>query len=297
MGLPPSKPPPAPFNPTPAQLEAMNNEWIEPYDEATAPANLTYALYEQKTRGEGQQGSYWFALPSGYDDPSNRERRYPVLVWLHGGMKRASQGSDAVAMYLDAMKEGTMPETIIVLPQALPVGWYVNSIDGKFPIEKILIQDFLPHVDGKFRTTGRRGAEGFSMGGYGAAHLALTYPHLFAASSSVAPALMLKLADEPRERVWDTFRDDQGYYEKNHPLTLIKEQKEALRSSQLSVRLLSGGDNPALIEVFDLMSRELTDANIKHIARHFEEAGHEYERILAGLGDGAYTFWRDAFQV
>src|SRR5215207_10824332 len=28
---------------------------------------------------------YCIYLPPGYDDPSSKERRYPVVYWLHGG--------------------------------------------------------------------------------------------------------------------------------------------------------------------------------------------------------------------
>ena len=30
-------------------------------------------------------------------------------------------------------------------PQSLPVGWYVNSKDGKRPVEDAMVKDLVPH--------------------------------------------------------------------------------------------------------------------------------------------------------
>ena len=38
--------------------------------------------------------------------------------------------------YGEVMQDGQMRPSTIVLPQALPVGWYVNSKDGQLPVEK-----------------------------------------------------------------------------------------------------------------------------------------------------------------
>lgn len=49
----------------------------------------------------------------------------------------------------------------------------------QFPIEDVIIKDFVPHVDATFRTNGQHGLEGFPMGGYGSAHLGLKFSNLF----------------------------------------------------------------------------------------------------------------------
>ncbi|KAJ5621332.1 hypothetical protein N7528_006115 [Penicillium herquei] len=283
-----------PYLPTPEELDRMNNEWVEPYDPENAPKNIEYGIYETTVRGQGTQGSYWYHLPPGYN--TNTTQTYPVLVWLHGGMSRASQGAGAVEMYRAAMDAGKMPPTIIVLPQALPVGWYLNSIDGKFPIEDVVIQNFIPHIDSTFRTNGKRGIEGFSMGGYGAAHLGFRYSELFHGVSPIAPAILPSLDNEPKERVWDTFRGDQGYYDLNHPAQLLREKKEQLKSATIRVRLLSGGDDTRLTEAIQLLSELMADAGVEHYRKDVLGAGHEYDLILQGLGDDAYGFWKDAFE-
>ncbi|CAK7198340.1 hypothetical protein SEUCBS139899_001001 [Sporothrix eucalyptigena] len=281
--------------PTQEELDAMNNEWIEPYDAATAPVGFEYALYETKSRGASTQGSYWYKLPEGY----SADKKYPVLIWLHGGMSRAGRHAHLVRdHYVEGMAKGKMPPTILVLPQALPVGWYLNSIDNKFLIEDVMVKDFIPHIDATFSVAeGLRGIEGFSMGGYGAAHLGFKFPHLFRAVSPVAAAILPSLSMEPKERVWDTFRDSQEYYDACHPKTLLKQNKEQLQAATLRVRLLSGGDDVRLADAIEVLSQLMTEAHIVHYRKDIAGAGHEYDMIVKGLGEEAWDFWKQAFEA
>ena len=46
----------------------------------------------------------------------------------------------------------------------------------------MIVKELTPHVDATYRTIARRedrAVEGFSMGGYGAAHLGFKYPEVF----------------------------------------------------------------------------------------------------------------------
>jgi len=128
-----------------------------------------------------------------------------------------------------------MPEVIIVLVQALPVGWYVNSKDGKLPIEQVIIRDLVPHIDSTYRTIAQkegRGIEGHSMGGYGALRVGLKYPNLFGAISAVAPSILRDMGEEPGYRTCYTFDDDQDYYEQVGPWNLAKLNAKHLRKEE-----------------------------------------------------------------
>lgn len=280
--------------PTPEELEAMNNEWVEPYDEATAPKGLTYATYDAKIRGPDQKASYWVILPEGYDESPSV--RYSVLFWLHGGMSRGSAGATTVGRYQAAMKTGAMPQTIIVLPQGLPVGWYINSIEGDFPIEDVLIRDLLPHVDTTYRTNSRRGIEGFSMGGYGAAHLGFRYSHLFGGVSCICPAVLPSLDLEPRERVWDTFHGNQAFYDFNHPKHLVKEHQAAIRSSGLRLRLIHDAEDTRLGEACPAFIAAVKAVGVPATQTDISGSDHKPEILLDGLKDHAFSFWKDVFE-
>ncbi|MFI4942745.1 MAG: hypothetical protein ACHP85_05735 [Burkholderiales bacterium] len=45
----------------------------------------------------------------------------------------------------------------------------------------------------------------------------MKYPERFGTISSVAPAILKDLKDEPRERTFDTFGEDEAYYDANGP--------------------------------------------------------------------------------
>jgi enterochelin esterase-like enzyme len=191
-----------------------------------------------------------------------------------------------------------MPELIVVLPQALPVGWYVNSKDGKRPVEDVVIKDLIPHVDATYRTLGTRagrGIEGMSMGGYGALHLGLKYPALFGAISAVAPAILQDLADEPKERTFDTFGDDEAYYDANGPWALARANAAALARG-CAIRLLAGAEDARLRSAIRGFDQLLTELGIPHQLAEVKGAGHAYQDIVTGLGDENCAFWRRAFE-
>jgi enterochelin esterase-like enzyme len=133
------------------------------------------------------------------------------------------------------------------------------------------------------------------MGGYGALHLGMKYPNLFGAISSVAPSILRNLSDEPRERTFDTFSDDQAYYDANHPWSLAQTNVMALRRETV-IRLLAGSQDARLRPTLLAFHEHLAALKIPH---HFGEvpgAGHLYNAIINGLGNEAFTFWQQAFE-
>ena len=66
-------------------------------------------------------GRAWIYLPSGYSDPANRHRRYPVAYLLHGYPSSsydwfgAGQGARAAALL---QQEGQIRPMILVTPDA-----------------------------------------------------------------------------------------------------------------------------------------------------------------------------------
>jgi enterochelin esterase-like enzyme len=268
-------------------------QWIDPI--TTAPPGTTYHLYETTSRARGTQGSYLIYLPPTYG--SSKTRRYPVIYWLHGGFGNAREGAWAVEQMDKGIRAGLMPDTIVVLPQALPVGWYINSKDGKRPVENVIIRDLIPHIDATYRTIGRRearGIEGMSMGGYGALHLGFKYPQLFGVISSVAPSILRSLEDEPKERTFDTFGDDRAYYDANGPWALAKENAAALRQGAL-IRVLAGGEDTRLQPTIIAFHGLLATLEIPNQFVEVNGAGHLYQAIILGLGNDGFSFWNQAF--
>jgi enterochelin esterase-like enzyme len=203
-------------------------DWIDP--NTTPLAGALYKLYDTLARGANTQGSYLIYLPASY--ATETARRYPSIYFLHGGFGYQSEGAQvALPGFVDAMQAGKMPETIIVVPQALPSGWYANSKDGARPVEDVIIQNLLPHINAAYRTlasANARGIEGMSMGGYGALRLGLKYLDVFGVISAVGPSIIENLSDEPEIRTADTFFGDKAYFEASGPWGILKTNTAAI---------------------------------------------------------------------
>lgn len=272
----------------------MLTEWVDPITEE--PPGTRYCLYPTPTRGVNTQGSYLIYLPPTYEQ--NVFKRFPVIYWLHGGFGNARQGAWAVRHYDTAIWAETKPEIILVLVQALPIGWYVDSKDGKLPIAQVLINDLIPHIDDTYRTITQkngRGIEGHSMGGYGALHLGLKFPHLFGVISAVVPSILRNMGDEPIYRTYYTFDNDPNYYEQVGPWNLAKLNAAKLREEKTNLRILSGANDSRLQPTLHEYGKWLTGLNIEHAFIEVEEAGHDYQDILEKYGKENFSFWAGAF--
>ncbi|MFF0079148.1 alpha/beta hydrolase [Streptomyces canus] len=282
-------------DPTVDELVALyETQWIDPVQE---DQTLTkFGLYPQRSRDHGKgelQGSYQVYLPPHY--ASEPDTRFPVIYWLHGGMAHSRQGTAAVERIDRAIRSGAMPPHIVVLPQALPIGWYVDSKDGARPVEQTVANDLVQHMDATYRTVPgpwARTIEGFSMGGYGALHIAFKYPKVFAHVSAIAPAVLRDMSQEPEERIANTFFGDHAYYQAVAPWTLLLANSPEIRN-HLKVRLLAGTEDTRLVAAVRELARDLTGLGVTHEHYEVEGADHEYPDIIDGVGDKYYAFWRD----
>lgn len=156
--------------------------------------------FEARTfvNGAGDTLPYRLLKPLHYDP----QRRYPLVVCLHGGGQygrdnvRQIEGSEApfLAHYLNREKYSAF----LFVPQAPVATTWLDPT-----VERLLMQA-LPALEREFSIdTDRRYIVGASAGGYGAWHLAGTYPDAFAAIIPLCgdgnPQLGPKLAGVP---VW-----------------------------------------------------------------------------------------------
>lgn len=139
---------------------------------------------------------YCVYLPAGYDAGAAEHpaKRYPVLYFLHGlgDNEQTLFNSGGWTLLDDLRKQHKMGEFLIVAPEGRR-SFYINSADGSFRYNDFFLQEFLPHVEGKYRIRpGRAGRaiSGISMGGYGAFRFAFAHPELFSAVSAQSAALM-----------------------------------------------------------------------------------------------------------
>ncbi len=279
-----------------SRLAECERQWIDPIE---GDHELTsFRLYAQPSRPESApEGSYRLYLPDAYQ--SQPATRFPVLYWLHGGFGTSRQGLPVIERIHAAMQANEIPPMIVVMPQALPIGWYIDSKDGSRPIEQVMVNDLIDHVDATYRTVASaqgRWIEGFSMGGYGALHLGLKYPRRFSRISALGPAILRDMASEPEERVANTFFGDPEYYRAVSPWTLALANAPEIRS-RCRVRLVCGTRDTRLTSVVREFGELLTGLAIDHVLHEVADAGHEIEEVMDILGTPYFDFWHGADAV
>lgn len=128
----------------------------------------------------GKDMEYLIYLPKNYD---KTDRYYPTMYLLHQfSSNHTSYMVDGVNKLLDeAIEDGLLDEMIVVVPNSDPNSWWA----GKW--ENMVVEDLIPYIDENYRTVKDaryRFTAGCSMGGQGAASVALTNPDLFSGFAS-----------------------------------------------------------------------------------------------------------------
>jgi enterochelin esterase-like enzyme len=262
--------------------------------DTTAPAGTVYKTFRSATiKGDA---SYLLYLPPDYTTAG--DKRYPVVYWLHGLGGSQRSGSAFVSQLHAAIQAGATPPMIAVLVNGLRDSRYYDSYDGKRPVESVILKDLIPHIDRTYRTLARRESraiEGYSMGGFGAAHLGFGHPELFGAVSIMAGAL---LDDDMSSQKGDLFEKNFGsnktYFHEGSPWVLVRENVAAIRGK---TRVRMGvGDQDGLLERDRKYSALLKELKIEHEFFTVPGVAHEQTKFYERLGAGAFAFYRAAFR-
>lgn len=137
----------------------------------------------------GATRSFAVYLPPGYGSATSADVRYPVVYLLHGspGDFTSIFRVLAPASLLDRLINTQLVHPFIaVAPDGnssapYPSEW-LNSGDRREAVEDALVREVIPYVDGHYRTLATpqgRVVAGLSMGGFGAANLAVKHPDIF----------------------------------------------------------------------------------------------------------------------
>jgi enterochelin esterase-like enzyme len=129
-------------------------------------------------------GSFLVYLPPGY---ASTTTRYPVIYLLHGnGQTDNSFLRMGVQGTLDRLiARHTIPPTIAVMIQGgSGTNNWLNHGDSSYESYVLEVQHLIDRMLPTIPDRGARAIVGYSMGGYGAMHLALTHPQTFATVES-----------------------------------------------------------------------------------------------------------------
>jgi S-formylglutathione hydrolase FrmB len=237
---------------------------------------------------------YSVYLPPGYDAS---KRSYPILYLLHGYSDDETgwiQYGEVNRIADDSFVNGGAAPCIIVMPDG-KVSWYINSFDGEDPWEDMFVQEFIPFIEGKFRTRNSkafRSIAGLSMGGNGALLLSMRHPDLFSSCVALSAATFTDeeiLKNDVYERY---FGDIYGpkptvevtdYWKKYSPLHLL----DMIDPVNLkSVRYyIDCGDDDFLYRGNSALHVKMRNLGISHEFR-VRQGGHEWSYWRSGIADG-----------
>ena len=246
--------------------------------------------------------SYHLYTPAAYEREPGR--RFPVVYWLHGSGGGLA-GIPALARLFDqAIEAGRTPPCLVVLVNGLPMGMYVDWANGAAPVETVIVEELVPHIDATLRTiASRRGRllDGFSMGGYGAARLGFKYPERFGAVSIMGAGPMQEsLTTTPRasrvqagELLARVYGGSQATFLQVSPRMLAKANAEAIAKGSL-VRVVIG-DRDETYANNVAFHEHLVALGIPHEWRVLRGVGHDPMAVLRELDEAHWVFYRKAF--
>jgi endo-1,4-beta-xylanase len=257
---------------------AIKLDWVDP--DRREPADTKYQTFFSRTIQRNV--SYLIYLPPDY--ASTPQQRYPVIYWLHSRGGRQSEGAATFVPGLDAaIRSGRVPATIAVLLNGMLSSRWIDSPDGMRPVESVIIHDLIPYIDSTYRTIPTRGAravEGYSMGGFGAAHLGFKFPEIF----GVVSMLSANLSDEG---------SDQEFLRATSPWNLVARNADSIRGRTL-VRIFVGDQDPRA-ELNQKYDRLLQNLHIEHEFMVLPGIGHNEEMLYKKLGERAFSFYANAW--
>ena len=249
------------------------------FDSAAAKAVVSYHVY----------------TPPQYD--AERERRFPVVYWLHGSGGGVAGIAPVAARFDAAIRSGDLPPVIVVFPNGLPNGMWCDSHDGRTPVETVFIEELLPEVDRVYRTRPERAGrilEGFSMGGYGAGRLGFVHHELFGAVSMLGagplhPEFEVSEDRDPaqRDRLLASVWGDLERYRAASPWQLAERHLAAVQ--QLPLRIVIGSRDSTL-EFNRSFHERLEQLAIPHEYLEVPGIRHDPDALLAALDRRFWTF-------
>lgn len=270
--------------------------WLDP--NRSEPEGTHYRTFTSKLAGS--EVSYLIYLPPDYE--TNATRHYPVVYWLHGFNGNQRAGAVFVKPLVVAIRAGQAPAMIVVLVNGIASSFYCDSPNGSRPVDSVIAQELVPHIDQTYRTlAGRetRAVEGFSMGGYGAAHLGFKHPDLFGLVSVRSGALTdsvewgeLKQPQGGRRK--NMLAAEKSYFEANDLATVIRHNVEAIRG-KCKVRIAVGSED-SLLPNNKALHEFLTQLRIEHEYEVVPGAPHNPAIVYSTLGDREFSWYLSAWQ-
>ena len=279
-------------------------EWVDP--DHSAPEGMAYKTFRSATINGDV--SYLIYLPPDY--AKDASARYPVLYDLPASGQSAKSAAEVVRRIDAGIRAGRLAPMIVVGVNGLRGNtMYCDSRDGKWPLETVIIKDLIPHIDSTYRTIASRAGravDGFSMGGFGTAHLAFKFPEVFGVASIMAPPLLgPELKQQLPMQAWsrlfsspNAMGGDLEYFHVNDPFTLAEKNATELRDRTV-IRIVAHYENEQWLWP---QCEKLHQVLLKNMVQHefyflTNVKGHNRSQCLDTMGDSAFDFFSSALLV
>ena len=246
------------------------------------PPNTRHLTFHSKL--VNQKIGYCIYLPPSYK--SSPKKRYPVIYNLHGNGGNEFTSLDSIALLHEGIKNKRWPEIIMILPNGGHSTFYKDSADGKFPLESILMTEFIPLMDKTYRTIADRSGrciEGFSMGGRGSTRLAMKYPEMFCSlfcqAGNVPHLLELYDAAEPSERKSLLLGEDRANWEADDVYAVTTKNAKRIKAN-VRIQIACGTADGGHIKTIRDWHKHLLELGIDHTYIELEGLGHQRSRMM-----------------
>jgi S-formylglutathione hydrolase FrmB len=240
---------------------------------------------------------YCVMLPPSYE--SGRNRKYPVLYFLHG------LGQNEQALILgggwglieDLRRQHRLGDFLIVAPEGHG-SFFINAADDGPRYGDFFLTEFMPYVETHFRVQrGRcaRGITGLSMGGYGALRMAFAHPELFGSVSAQSPALITQTPAELNHDfstggaiarlLGQVFGNpiNLAHWRQNSPFELVRTNAAGLRRQSIYINC-GKQDEYGFADGASKLHRTLMAERVQH-QFHLYPGTHSAEYFLSHLGE------------
>lgn len=249
--------------------------------ELPLPTGVSHRTFESEL--VNQQIGYCIYLPPDYEESPDH---YPVIYSLHGNGGNEFRCINAAEILHQGIEAGQWPPMIMVFPNGGHSTFYKNSHDGRFPVESIVLEELIPHIDATFRTVAKnthRAIEGFSMGGRGATRLAVKHPRvfcsLFCQAGNVPHLLEMFDAAEPGSAPHPMLGNERSRYEADDVYELTRQNAQALKRS-VAIQIACGTKDFGHIKTIRDWHSLLQDVGIDHTYIELDGLAHNRTEMM-----------------
>ncbi len=261
--------------------------WINPPQESDLPLPTGVAHHTFPSELVDQDIGYCIYLPPSYRADSSR--RFPVIYNLHGNGGDELRGLNAAELLHEQITKGIVPPMIMTFFNGGHSTFYKDSADGRYPIESIFIDEFIPMIDANYRTISDRSGrciEGFSMGGRGATRLVVRHPELFCSLNCQAGNVphLLEIYDQtpPDERGGLLLGDERSVWEANDVYAVTRANRDKI-NDLVRIQILCGTKDGGHIQTIRDFHDLLLELDIDHTYLELDGLVHNRVAVMRRL--------------